>query len=187
MSGGTPSSVIRDDFADQNSWLVLSVRRSHSAKRRLPPKTSMPTLGVIRVFMGWNSRRQVRAGTGFFAAALATVRSVAAAGDLEAADRVESHLTDASPVVGEPALLLGADRAAVPVASDFAPVRAGVGPTAVESRSIAAPVPLPVRIDAGSRSVAVVSDFGLADAGVARSVAVVEAVQDSAGNWKPRC
>jgi hypothetical protein len=129
--------------------------------------------------------RQVRAGTGFFAAALATVRSVAAAGDLEAADRVESHLTDASPVVGEAALLLGADRAAVPVASDFAPVRAGVGPTAVESRSIAAPVPLPVRIGAGFRSVAVVSDFVLADAGVPRSVAVVEAVQDSAGTGSP--
>jgi len=61
--------------------------------------------------------------------------------------------------VGENALLLGADRAAVPVEVDFAP----------------APLALPVGV--GSRLVAVVSDFVLAHAGVAQSVAAVKLFQ----------
>jgi len=88
-------------------------------------------------------------------------------------------------VVGGTALLLGVDRAAVRVASDFAPVRAGVGPTAAEHRWIAAPAPLALRVGAGFRLVAVVSDSALADAAVARSVAVVEAAQDSDGIGSP--
>jgi len=97
-------------------------------------RSSMFPYLPLRGLPKWNGRRRVTAETGFFVAALATARSVAAAGDLEAADHVEIHLTDANSVVGGTALLLGVDRAAVRVASDFAPVRAGVGPTAAEHR-----------------------------------------------------
>ena len=79
--------------------------------------------------------------------------------------------------VGENALLLGPDRAAVPVEVDFAPVRDEVGSAAVEHRSIVAPATLAVRVGMGSRLVAVVSDFALAHAGVAQSVAAVKLFQ----------
>src|SRR5215831_12922744 len=96
--------------------ILRSRAESYSAGSSVFPY--LPLRGLPK----WNGRRRVTAETGFFVAALATAQSVAAAGDLAAADHVETHLTDANPVVGGTALLLGVDRVAVPVASDFAPV-----------------------------------------------------------------